>query len=57
MKPWLKWSISLLAVVLLVSGWVVYFHNAAVASKLPAWHWLQKAVSGLGAKGDGDGRR
>src|SRR4051812_19235507 len=52
MKPWLKWSISLLAVVLLVTGWIVYFHNAAVASKLPAWHWLQATGSRLGAKGD-----
>ena len=33
MNPWLKWSIFVAAIVVLVLGWVIYFHNAAVAER------------------------
>jgi multidrug efflux pump subunit AcrA (membrane-fusion protein) len=32
----------------LVLGWVVYFHNAAVANVLPKWAWLQASVKAVG---------
>jgi HlyD family secretion protein len=50
MKPWLKWSLFVLAIVVLVLGWVVYFHNPAVAARLPKWAWLQGAVGHLGER-------
>ena len=50
MKPWLKWSIFAAAIVVLVLGWVVYFHNAAVVDRLPKWDWLRARVASLGEK-------
>jgi multidrug efflux pump subunit AcrA (membrane-fusion protein) len=50
MKPWLKWSIFAAAIVVLVLGWIVYFHNPAVAARLPGWRWLQDAVTKVGEK-------
>lgn len=50
MKPWLKWSIFAAAIVVLVLGWVIYFHNPAVAAALPKWAWLQSTVAHLGEK-------
>jgi multidrug efflux pump subunit AcrA (membrane-fusion protein) len=50
MKPWLKWSIFAAAIVVLVLGWIVYFHNPAVAARLPQWRWLQDAVTKVGEK-------
>lgn len=50
MKPWLKWSIFAAAIVVLVLGWVIYFHNPAVAAALPKWGWLQSTVAHLGER-------
>jgi len=50
MKAWLKVSLFLLAIVILSIGWAVYFHNEAVASKLPKWGWVQRGVGHLGEK-------
>jgi RND family efflux transporter MFP subunit len=50
MKAWLKWSIFAAAIVALVLGWIVYFHNPAVAGRLPRWAWLQSTVAHLGEK-------
>jgi multidrug efflux pump subunit AcrA (membrane-fusion protein) len=50
MNPWLKWSIFAAAIVVLVLGWIVYFHNAAVATALPKWGWVQSTVAHLGEK-------
>jgi RND family efflux transporter MFP subunit len=50
MKAWLKWSIFVAAIVVLAVGWVVYFHNAAVAARLPRWAWLQTTVGHLGER-------
>ncbi|HEY2589892.1 MAG TPA: efflux RND transporter periplasmic adaptor subunit [Tepidisphaeraceae bacterium] len=48
MKPWLNRSVFGGFVALLVLTWLLYFHNAAVAAKLPKWGWLQKSVARLG---------
>src|SRR5437763_6640545 len=50
MKPWLKWSLFVLAIVLLVLGWIVYFHNPVVAARLPKWGWVQGMVARLGER-------
>jgi multidrug efflux pump subunit AcrA (membrane-fusion protein) len=50
MNAWLKWSIFAAAILVLVLGWVVYFHNPAVAAALPKWGWLQTTVGKLGEK-------
>ncbi|MDB5321078.1 MAG: efflux transporter periplasmic adaptor subunit [Phycisphaerales bacterium] len=50
MKTWLKWSIFAGVIVVLALGWVVYFHNPAVAAKLPKWAWLQATIGHLGEK-------
>jgi multidrug efflux pump subunit AcrA (membrane-fusion protein) len=50
MKDWLKWTLFAAAVGLMMLGWVFYFHNEAVAAKLPKWGWVQKSVAFLGEK-------
>jgi len=50
MKAWLKVLLFLLAIAILSAGWAVYFHNEAVASKLPKWGWVQGMVTHLGQK-------
>jgi membrane fusion protein (multidrug efflux system) len=50
MKAWLKVLLFLLAIAVLSAGWVVYFHNEAVASKLPKWRWVQATITHLGQK-------
>jgi multidrug efflux pump subunit AcrA (membrane-fusion protein) len=50
MKAWHKRSWFLLAAVLLALGWIVYFHNTAVASRLPKWGWVQATIGHLGPK-------
>lgn len=47
MKTSLKWLVIVLAVALLAAGWIVRFHNDAVAGKLPQWAWLQASVKRL----------
>jgi HlyD family secretion protein len=59
MNVWLKRSLILLVVVILVFGWVLHFHNEKVAAHLPKWAWLQTSVKKLGiqeaaAKEEGD---
>lgn len=48
MKPWLNRLLFVGFVAVLVLAWLLYFHNPAVAAKLPKWGWLQKSVSRLG---------
>lgn len=48
MKPWLNRLLFGGLIALLVLGWLLYFHNPAVAARLPKWGWLQKSVSHLG---------
>ena len=50
MKTWRKWSLFLLGVVLLTIGWIVYFHNASVAARLPKWGWVQATIGKLGQR-------
>ncbi|HEX8915974.1 MAG TPA: HlyD family efflux transporter periplasmic adaptor subunit [Humisphaera sp.] len=44
----IKVSVFVLVMAALAAGWVVYFHNAAVAEHLPAWGWVQWSVARLG---------
>ena len=48
MKAWLNRSLFGGFVALLALGWLLYFHNPAVAARLPKWGWLQKSVARLG---------
>ena len=48
MKPLLRWSLFVVVAALVVAGWVLYFHNDAVAAVVPKWHWLQATVHHLG---------
>ena len=48
MKTWMKRLVIVLVVVMITFGWVLYFHNAAVAAKLPKWGWLQATVTAMG---------
>ena len=48
MKPWLKRLLFGGVVVLLGLAWMFYFHNPAVAARLPKWGWLQRSVAHLG---------
>ncbi len=50
MNVWLKRSLILLVVVILVLGWVLHFHNDKVTAHLPKWAWLQTSVKKLGMK-------
>src|SRR4051794_5636064 len=50
MKAWLKSLLFLLAMAILSLAWLVYFHNATFAGKLPQWGWLQNAVHALGER-------
>src|SRR4051812_50176478 len=42
--------IAVAVAAVLAAGWVVYFHNAAVRSRLPSWRWVQSAGGGLGRR-------
>ena len=48
MKAWLKRSTFVLVVLLIALGWLLYFHNAAVAARLPKWGWLQHTIARVG---------
>jgi multidrug efflux pump subunit AcrA (membrane-fusion protein) len=48
MKVWLKRSIFVLVVLLVALGWLLYFHNAAVAARLPKWGWVQRTIARVG---------
>jgi multidrug efflux pump subunit AcrA (membrane-fusion protein) len=52
MKTRLKVVAFVLVACVLVAGWLVYFHNAAIAGHVPQWSWLQGAVRHLGQKTD-----
>ena len=49
MKPWAKGIIAVVVALVLVLGWLVYFHNAGVAARAPAW--LQSSVKAMGRSG------
>lgn len=58
MNRWYKPLLILLCVtlvVLAIFGWIVYFHNAAVAAHAPKWGWAQAAVHHLGQKTESAG--
>lgn len=48
MNVWLKRSLILGVVLILVFGWVLHFHNEMVTAHLPKWEWLQNGVKKLG---------
>ena len=48
MKVWLTRSAFVFVVLLLALGWLLYFHNAAVAARLPKWGWVQGMVARVG---------
>jgi membrane fusion protein (multidrug efflux system) len=48
MRPWLKVTLFLVVVFVVALAWMVFFHNEAVAERLPKWAWLQKTVARLG---------
>jgi RND family efflux transporter MFP subunit len=49
-KRWLPRVALPIGVAVIVLLWILYFHNAAVASVLPKWGWLQSVVAHLGQK-------
>ena len=51
MRRWLKRSAFVLVVLLVALGWLLYFHNAAVAARLPKWGWLQRTIARVGQSG------
>lgn len=52
MKGRTKGFIFFIVCLIVVTAWLVRFHNAAVASKLPKWGWVQSAVKHLGQKSE-----
>lgn len=48
MKPWLTRTLFIAAALVVALGWLIYFHNAAVAAHAPKW--LQGAIGRLGQK-------
>ena len=54
MNVWIRRFVILLAVLMAALVWMVYFHNATVAAKLPTWKWVQTSVAFLGEKSSGD---
>jgi len=54
MNVWIKRCVILLAVLMAALLWMVYFHNTAVAAKLPKWKWVQTSVAFLGEKSTAD---
>lgn len=54
MNVWIKRFVILLAVLMAALVWMVYFHNTAVAAKLPKWKWVQTSVAFLGEKSTAD---
>jgi HlyD family secretion protein len=47
---WAKRVLTIVAILVIVLLWTLYFHNAAVAAHLPKWGWLQATVGHLGQK-------
>src|SRR5205085_11286139 len=54
MRRWLKRSAFVLVVLLVALGWLLYFHNAAVAARLPKWGWLQRTIARVGQSTGGE---
>ena len=50
MNVWMKRSLILLAVLVAVFAWTIYFHNKSVSDKLPKWKWMQASIAALGEK-------
>ena len=48
LKSLIKTGSFVLAALVLIVGWTLYFHNDWVIGKAPKWGWLQAAVKHLG---------
>ena len=55
MNVWIKRVLMLLGAGVAALVWTVYFHNAAVAAKLPKWKWVQASVVFLGERSSAAG--
>jgi multidrug efflux pump subunit AcrA (membrane-fusion protein) len=48
MKSRSKTGVFILVAAMIVTAWVLYFHNAAIAAHLPQWGWMQNTVKHFG---------
>ncbi|HVX85631.1 MAG TPA: efflux RND transporter periplasmic adaptor subunit [Phycisphaerae bacterium] len=47
-RKYLWTTLGIVLALLVIGLWLIYFHNAAVASMLPRWNWLQKGLAAMG---------
>jgi multidrug efflux pump subunit AcrA (membrane-fusion protein) len=52
MRAWIKPAVFVVVILVLTLGWMLYFHNTAVAGHVPKWAWLQSVITHLGQHTD-----